>query len=441
MVGRPRSQGCENCRKRKKKVEDYLLAGLLRLFLCGREEPKCIACEKAGWICPGYLRQWKFVDQTDAMAKLYSKKWYIFEENYLDCSKTPSNSQETVLWDLNLHLVGEKISSVLVYLLENPRSQAIFPLASHGSFYSIIPSRLGHNAALDSAVSCMCNVFIHFMSGQSKATAAIIEEYVKSLQTLRGVLDNPRLRRHAETLCASIILQLCELLLNKDFGQWIDLCQGSKRLIEERGPNGFPEQFERELLESQQGFIPSFLAQPDWRHLMDNLDNGIAVRLQLCSQLLDVPVLLAEASSVLARQLTRAEPCLFEIKDITSRMLTQHDKFEAWYLEQRWPRPIDNTLSDSTQPLYPNLLYAVFDFLSNLILIVMERVYYRLIDFQPVIHRQGSAICPTARHRARQELMDGAISFVKRYSRAAAKPIEYEAQRLRNSGLAIKSLW
>lgn len=173
---------------------------------------------------------------------------------------------------------------------------------------------------------------------------------------------------------------------------------------------------------------------------MDNLDNGIAVRLQLCSQLLDVPVLLAEASSVLARQLTRAGPCLFEIKDTTSRILAQHDKFEAWYLEQRWPRPIDNTLSDSTQPLYSNLLYAVFDFLSNLVLIMMERVYYRLIDFQPVI-RQGSAICPTARHRARQKLMDGALSFVKKYSRAAAKPIEYETQRLRNSGLGIKSLW
>jgi hypothetical protein len=72
------------------------------------------------------------------MAKLYSKGWYIFEENYPDCSMTPSNSQETVLWDLNLHLVGDKISSVLVYLLENPRSQAIFPLASHGNFYSII---------------------------------------------------------------------------------------------------------------------------------------------------------------------------------------------------------------------------------------------------------------------------------------------------------------
>jgi hypothetical protein len=52
-------------------------------------------------------------------------------------------------------------------------------------------------------------------------------------------------------------LNFSQLLLNKDFGQWIDLCQGSKHLIEERGPNGFPEQFERELLESQQGFIVS----------------------------------------------------------------------------------------------------------------------------------------------------------------------------------------
>jgi hypothetical protein len=145
------------------------------------------------------------------MAKLYSKKWYILEKNYPDCSMSLSNSQEAVLWDLNLHLVGDKISSVLVYLLENPRSQAIFPLAFHGSFYSIIPSPLGQIAALDSAVSCVCRVFIHFMSGEAGATAAIIEEYVKCLQTLRGVLDNPRSRQHVETLCASIIPQLCEV--------------------------------------------------------------------------------------------------------------------------------------------------------------------------------------------------------------------------------------
>jgi hypothetical protein len=95
------------------------------------------------------------------------------------------------------------------------------------------------------------------------------------------------------------------------------------------------------------------LATPDGQ-----IRHGIAVRLQLCSQLLDVPALLVEASRVLTRQLTRAGAFLFDLKDISSRILTLHDKFEAWYLEQKWPRHIDNTLSDSTEPLYPSLLYA-----------------------------------------------------------------------------------
>jgi hypothetical protein len=63
------------------------------------------------------------------------------------------------------------------------------------------------------------------------------------------------------------------------------------------------------------------------------------------------------------------------------------------------------------------------------------------LNLSQLLLNKDFAICPTARHRARQKLMDGAISFVKRYSRAAAKPIEYEAERLRNTGLGIKSLW
>ncbi|GIJ86872.1 hypothetical protein Asppvi_005770 [Aspergillus pseudoviridinutans] len=225
------------------------------------EGPQCVACVKAGWACPGYSRRWRFVDEMDGLKKLYSKKRYIFDEQCNDHWKSTWDGQEIVLWDMQLNTIGAHNAAMFIYFLENPRTQAAFPLAYHGSFYRHIPSRLGHNMALDSGISCLCSIFIERLTGQN-TTTAILEEYVKSLRRLRRMLNDSKSNQDAETLCASIILQLCELLINTDFGRWIDLCQGSKHLIQQWGPDRFRDPFEREMLESQGGFIVSLRKGP-----------------------------------------------------------------------------------------------------------------------------------------------------------------------------------
>jgi hypothetical protein len=42
---------------------------------------------------------------------------------------------------------------------------------------------------------------------------------------------------------------------NADNGRWNHLCQGSKLLIQERGPESFVTPFERAMLESQRAFF------------------------------------------------------------------------------------------------------------------------------------------------------------------------------------------
>src|ERR1700759_2689605 len=86
MVGTPKSTGCENCRKRKKKATPppFHLIGChsfcSNCAQCGGEVPQCWACVKAGWSCPGYAKRWKFVDESKRTAIDERRKKYSFDE-------------------------------------------------------------------------------------------------------------------------------------------------------------------------------------------------------------------------------------------------------------------------------------------------------------------------------------------------------------------------
>jgi hypothetical protein len=75
---------------------------------------------------------------------------------------------------MNIHwpLTSEhdRSGSLLAYILGDARSQALFPINSHGDYFSFIPSRIGHNVALDAAVSCLCRLFTDILTGHSTAS-------------------------------------------------------------------------------------------------------------------------------------------------------------------------------------------------------------------------------------------------------------------------------
>ena len=105
----------------------------------------------------------------------------------------------------------ERNGSILAYMLNDPKSQALFPLKSHGDFYSFIPSRLGRNLALDDTISCLCGIYADTLTNNPTTSEIAIRRYAKSLNSLRTCLEEPQLRTESETICASIILQLCEV--------------------------------------------------------------------------------------------------------------------------------------------------------------------------------------------------------------------------------------
>lgn len=103
------------------------------------------------------------------------------------------------------------LGSILVHCLDRKFKGNLIPLRLVGSFFDFIPARLGHNTALDDAVSCLCAIYHGISSVLYNIDKGVYRSYVKSLSSLRGCIGDDSTWMNSETLCASILLQLCEV--------------------------------------------------------------------------------------------------------------------------------------------------------------------------------------------------------------------------------------
>ncbi|KAJ9213931.1 transcriptional regulator family: Fungal Specific TF [Paecilomyces variotii] len=476
MVGTPRSTGCDNCRIRKKK--------------CGEERPQCQACLAAGWPCPGYARRWKFINENQQLASYYQKKSYIFEEvdtvpstvedwnsDYNDLYSRPYGKLSTsagfgtfrltIPWPLTSE--HDRSGSLLVYIIEDPKSQGLFPINSHGDYFSFIPSRIGHNVALDASVSCLCGLFIDIFTGNSTISETAIRRYMSSLRSLRECLDDERKRLESETICASVILQLCELVMNADDGRWSHLSRGTKVLIRNCGPERCAAPFERALLESQRAWFimldmsegrECFLSQLQWRQLLQSpavfpISKGppsLSLRSKLCDLLVDGPDLLSEASKLSmleASGLYRQSELERQRDHVIYRAVSMKQSIERWYIEEFEPsllahRPLANASTKAVPPSglqsnlgiprYPEVLFGVLDCISNSVLIRLDELLLSLTAGSLGGHNGAAAAVDPNITAQRQETVRTSFNSVRQSSRVAAKPLEFGMRQIWSIG-------
>ena len=110
-------------------------------------------------------------------------------------------------------LESNQLGSALVYCLDSKVKGELIPLRIVGSFFQFIPARIGRNAALDDAVSCLCAIYRSNSATPYSMQKEACKSYVKALSSLQTCLNDDAVQMEAETLCASIILQLCEARL------------------------------------------------------------------------------------------------------------------------------------------------------------------------------------------------------------------------------------
>lgn len=178
------------------------------------------------------------MDETVRLSSYYAKRKYVYEAiggprsaSTFRSSSHPRTgfqvSREgrsvTCLVPLrNLHrlpspqdeyLTSVDLASALLYCLRNNPNKLLVPLNSVGSFFDYLPARLGLNTALDDAISCLCAVYGTPVTTLGTGHSQVFRCYTQALSSLQKCIDSPRLLSEPLTLCASIVLQLCEVRL------------------------------------------------------------------------------------------------------------------------------------------------------------------------------------------------------------------------------------
>ena len=136
-----------------------------------------------------------------------------FDRRFLATSQNDKEEQQGCLVDeIPRYLEPNHLGSKLVFHLESKVKGIMIPLWNIGSFFQYIPARLGHNDALDNAIACLCAVY----GGTPSSTPYTFQQetyrtYANAISSLRGCLDHQIRQMESETLCASILLQSCEV--------------------------------------------------------------------------------------------------------------------------------------------------------------------------------------------------------------------------------------
>ncbi|CEL00471.1 hypothetical protein ASPCAL00071 [Aspergillus calidoustus] len=256
MPGVPSGRGCDNCRKSKKK--------------CDEVKPICTRCARRGLECIGAgEKRYKFMeDGPTALARKRSpnrnSKPAAENKPTLLVKTAPSN---------HTTLLGQALADAI--LTKDLRYNLLW---AYGGYLLAVPSRLGVNEALDTAVDALVTAHRTF-SSRKEITVTSLTKYSRALTALRSCLDNPKTASSSETLCAvSLLLHIHGY---QDM-QWTGHAEGAAKVLKARKSCKPRDNFERILLLSLRGplfegiFNPNIqFSAEEWKELVENeLDTG-----------------------------------------------------------------------------------------------------------------------------------------------------------------------
>ncbi|TVY19765.1 hypothetical protein LARI1_G002605 [Lachnellula arida] len=457
MVGVRKSNRCDNCRIRKKK--------------CDEKRPACSECIRSGWTCPGYKTTlpWRFVDEAPRLASQYAGRKYIYDSissNFDEDQET--NLKGVMVWKRTqikaliprYHEINP-LGPAFVYCLDSKVNESLVSLRISGSCFDFVPARLGHNVALDDAVSCICAIYCRRPSISYTADREIYQSYVKALSSLRGYLSDDYLRMEAETLCASILLQMCELVVSTGRGDWGSLARGTSALLSSRGVQRYSSEFELAMLECQLPHVfgqslklkeHCFLSSPEWQTLLQQgpvwpyhttQASSLSLRTRLITTLSEMPNLVWYHSNVDGDEMyhrSRKEGTDLLIE----KAIIMLNGIKSWLtLEAEHLFLSSSSSSPGLQEYinYQDLLVGIVDCVANTALVTIDRILRSLYNAKMVssvlmgeslglgVEFDGPEVVEGWRRRA-----VSAFEYVKGESVIAAKPLDFGVRQIEAFG-------
>lgn len=80
-----------------------------------------------------------------------------------------------------------------------------------GGYLLEVPRRLGVNVALDAAASALVACHLRFSTGIKEPSVQELTKYSFALSQLRSSLNDPVVAASANTLCAVMLLMICQV--------------------------------------------------------------------------------------------------------------------------------------------------------------------------------------------------------------------------------------
>lgn len=125
---------------------------------------------------------------------------------------------------------------------------------SFGSFLEDVPRRLGANEALDRAADAVATAHASFCAGRVGSVDALTK-YSRALRTLRVYLEDGVHAQSSNTLCAVMILLVCQIFLGPTTQSWSGHAEGAAQILKARRHFGPRDPFEQKLFMSLRGSV------------------------------------------------------------------------------------------------------------------------------------------------------------------------------------------
>ncbi|KAK5937803.1 hypothetical protein PMZ80_009932 [Knufia obscura] len=147
---------------------------------------------------------------------------------------------------------------------------------TYGEFLNDAAQRLGTSEVLDASIMALVTAHAAICTRRKDRTTALVQ-YSNALCTLRRTLDDPVKACHANTLCAIVVLLLCQGMNGAEGSRWTGHCEGAAQILRVRGFYNPNDAFERKILLCLRGpvlFESMFneridLSPQEWRLLVD----------------------------------------------------------------------------------------------------------------------------------------------------------------------------
>ncbi|RDW80927.1 hypothetical protein BP5796_05625 [Coleophoma crateriformis] len=454
MPGVPSGRGCEACRKQKK---------------------------KASW--PTQTKQ-RSSDQSGRFSvtncSLRARDARGFRSSSLQVRRPPGGRQpSSIPWQgatlqQLLHKPSNEmthLTSALIGKLDASDDIRYHLCWTYGDYLGDIPKRLGTNEALDTAVAALISAHSCLGPRPGKfATPESIQKYGHALMALRILLDNPVRAREPETLCAVMLLMICQSFIGVHRGRLAGHGEGAAQILKARAFFRTQDLFERKLIFTLRGPVlfealinPRIcLSAEDWNLLVANDFDEPNDESQMIRCLAHLPGLMDRGKTAL-REHTDVQHVVLETRQYYGmlKVITQNfkntlhtiqqaqvdgnspspkllQKAHAWYQRSHGLALgiciIFNCVLEALEPNDIELDIEAQSFCDSILVLADEAAIYRPLGASYVPICLAAAWCGSKDEITRAiieaVLVDYGSDFTEQYVETLASELQYASLRL-----------